>query len=58
MQRINFIVVLAHQSWVCYVINSFCKDLLWGTEEPGGAQTLFLPPLLCLIGFMVCLNWS
>lgn len=58
MQRINFIVVLAHQSWVCYVINSFCNDLLWGSEEPGGAQPLFQPPMLCLIGFMVCLNWS
>lgn len=58
MQRIDFIAVLPHQSWVCYVINSFCNDLLWGSEEPGGDQPLLQPSVLCLIGFMVCLNWS
>lgn len=58
MQGINFIVAAPHQSWVCYVINPFCNDLLWGSEKPGAEQPLLQPPVLCLIGFMMCLNWS
>lgn len=59
MHRINFILVLLHQSWVYYIINSFYNWTCFGVVRILGVTSLFLQQvLLCLIGFMVCLNCS
>lgn len=59
MHRINFILVLLHQRWVYYTINSFYNWTCFGVVRNLGVTSLFLQQsLLCLIGFMVCLNCS
>lgn len=59
MHRINLILVLLHQSRVYYVINSFYNWTCFGVVRNLGVTSLFVrQALLCLIGFMVCLNCS
>lgn len=59
MRRINCTLVLLCQSWVYYVISSSRNWTCFGVVRNLWASSLFLQqPSLCLIAFMVSLNWS
>lgn len=59
VRRIDLILELLYQSWVYYVINSSCNWTCFGVVRSLWVTSpSFQQALLCLIGFMVCLNWS